>query len=126
MIAGVVEVGLRLSNVPRTAALLGVRLDRDDEIAESPGQQSPRLPHWVGLRYAEVACVLHHWPFGDTCLRRALVLGQRLRRLEPVLVIGVRHDEVGQLAAHAWLVVRGVTLDPLAAQYAPLRALSQG
>jgi hypothetical protein len=46
--------------------------------------------------------------------------------VDPTLVIGVRHDESGALAAHAWLVVAGVTLDPLAAQFEALRDLRGG
>lgn len=61
--------------------------------------------------------ILRRWPFGDTCLRRALILGFLLRRLDPILQIGVRRDDAGDIAAHAWLVVAGTTHDPMAAQY---------
>ena len=70
--------------------------------------------------------VFRHLPFNDTCLRRALVLGQRIRRVDPTLVIGVRHDECGALAAHAWLVVGGVALDPLSTEFEALRDLRGG
>lgn len=123
LVALVVETGLSLSTVPRLARLLGIRLAQDNE-AESTGAAVDIPPAWIRSRYIEVNRVLQRWPFGNTCLRRALVLGQRIRRLDPVLVIGVRHDEHGQLAAHAWLVVGGIALDPLAAQYAPLRGLT--
>ena len=44
-------------------------------------------------------------PWRHTCLRRAAVLYGLLRRAgRPVeLVIGVRHDANGRVAAHAWL-----------------------
>lgn len=45
------------------------------------------------------------WPWRRTCLKRAAVLYHLLRR-DGVLVelhIGVRRDDNGQLAAHAWL-----------------------
>jgi hypothetical protein len=126
VVALVVEVGLRISTVPRLARLLGVRLERDGQSGQQLPAGSTNDPPvlWIREQYTTVARVMPHWPFGNTCLRRALVLGHRLRRLEPALVIGVRHDEAGQLAAHAWLVVAGVVLDPLAEQYAPLRDLS--
>ena len=36
-----------------------------------------------------VARVMRNWPFDATCLRRSLVAGQRLRRLQPELNVGV-------------------------------------
>lgn len=122
VVALVVEIGLSISTVPRVARLLGIRLARDDDA--EPVEVPADIPTvWIRRRYVEVNRVLRRWPFGNTCLRRALVLGQRIRRLDPVLVIGVRHGEDGQLAAHAWLVVGDIALDPLAAHYAPLQEL---
>jgi hypothetical protein len=123
-----VEAGLRLSTLPRLTQLLGIRLSQD---CEPKRQQDSALPSglpvlWLRRRALAVERVFRHLPFNDTCLRRALVLGQRIRRLDPTLVIGVRHDESGGLAAHAWLVVSGVALDPLAAQFEALRDLRGG
>jgi hypothetical protein len=128
LVALVVEAGLRLSTLPRLTRLLGIRLAQD---CESEQQQDSAFPPdlpvtWIRRRALAVNRVLRHWPFDDTCLRRALVLGQRIRRLDPALLIGVRHDDSGALTAHAWLIVAGVALDPLAAKYAPLRDLSEG
>jgi hypothetical protein len=125
LVALVVEAGLRLSTLPRLTRLLGIRLAQD---GESEQQQNSALPPglpaiWIRQRALAVNRVFRHWPFGNTCLRRALVLGQRIHRLDPTLVIGVRHDDSGALAAHAWLVVAGVSLDPLATQYEELREL---
>jgi hypothetical protein len=50
------------------------------------------------------------WPFGDTCLRRALVLGHHLRDQSPVLRIGVTADRSEDVAAHAWVETTDVTL----------------
>jgi hypothetical protein len=58
--------------------------------------------------------MLRSWPFGDTCLRQALVGGQRLRRLNPLLYVGVAKLD-GEIRAHAWLVVSGVVVDPMRA-----------
>jgi len=122
VVALVVEIGLSISTVPRVARLLGIRIASDT--AAVPSGTVPDA-EWIHRRSVEVHRVLRRWPFGNTCLRRALVLGQRIRRLDPVLVIGVRHDEASQLSAHAWLVVGGFALDPLAARYAPLRELTE-
>ncbi len=121
-IALAVEIGLRVSTVPRLAEVLGIRLGVYSQLDPPRTAAASRLPvAWMAPRSVAVRRLFTRWPFGDTCLRRALVLGQRLRRLDPVLVIGVRHDDGGRLAAHAWLVVDGVALDPLAAQYLPLQ-----
>lgn len=128
LVALAVEVGLRFSTLPRLTRLLGVRLAQDCEFG--PRQDSafpPELPiSWLRRRALVVNRVFRYWPFDSTCLRRALVLGQRIRRLDPALVIGVRHDDSGALTAHAWLVVAGVALDPLAVQYEVLRDFRRG
>lgn len=118
----VVEAGLRLSTLPRLTRLLGIRLVNDCEPEDEQDVSAPPdLPiTWIRRRAFMVNRVLRHSPFSDTCLRRALVLGQRIRRLDPALVIGVRHDDSGTLTAHAWLVVAGVALDPLAGEYEAL------
>jgi transglutaminase superfamily protein len=128
LIALVVEAGLKLSTLPHLTRLLGIQLAQDGEPEQHQGSAPPSgFPViWIRRRILAVNRVFRHLPFNDTCLRRALVLGQRIRRLDPTLVIGVRHDESGALAAHAWLVVAGVALDPLAAQYEALRDLRQG
>lgn len=48
-------------------------------------------------------------PWRRTCLKRAFVLHYLLRRAgRPAdLLVGVRRDETGRLAAHAWLVREG-------------------
>jgi hypothetical protein len=50
------------------------------------------------------------WPFGDTCLRRALVMGHHLRDQSPVLRIGVTAGRSEPVAAHAWVETADVTL----------------
>jgi len=118
VVALVVEIGLSISTVPRVTRLLGIRNVGDLEVMSAGAAVDV---DWIRRRSTQVHRVFRRWPFGNTCLRRALVLGQRIRRLDPLLVIGVRHDEAGRLLAHAWLVVGGTALDPMAAHYAPLR-----
>lgn len=106
----VVEVGLRVTTLPKLARLLGTPLAFDDA-------ELPPAPDAVTLaprerREARAAQrVLRHWPFGDTCLRQALISGHRLRRLDPRLHVGVAKID-GEVRAHAWLVIRGGILDP--------------
>jgi len=118
----VVEIGLRSTTLPRLARLLGVRMSVNGEPVH--GAAPPGLTvlstHRIALYGRTIPRVLRRWPFGDTCLRRALILGFFIRRVDPVLVIGVRRDETGKIAAHAWLVVAGTTLDPSATRYLPL------
>lgn len=113
----VVEIGLHTIRLPRLARLLRVRLDVDGHPAQDSLDPSAVLRI---RRYGRATDrVLRRWPFGDTCLRRALILGFLIRRLDPILCIGVRRDDAGEIAAHAWLVVAGATLDSTAAQYLP-------
>ena len=110
VLAVVVEVGLRVTTLPRLARLLRVRLDLQDPgaVLDDP----PVLPGWARRPARATAVVLAHRPFRDTCLRRCLVLGSRLRGLHPVLRIGVRRSGTGRWEAHSWLEVDGRALDP--------------
>ena len=123
-VALVVEVGLRLTTLPRLARLLGAPLTVDglDVYADT---STPRfvMPGRAALRLRASRRVLRHWPFGDTCLRQALVGGALLRRYGPVLQLGVAKMD-GDVRAHAWLVVGGTVVDPLRAvsSYQPLTA----
>lgn len=124
LVALIVEAGLRFGTVPRLARTLGIQMNQDQDFELRPNAAKPDdLPTlWmIRKRHLAVTRVFRHWPFGDTCLRRALVLGQRLRHLDPVLMIGVKHNDSGSLQAHAWIAVAGIALDPLAAQYEAFR-----
>ena len=124
VVAVVVEVGLRTTTLPRLARALGTPLAVDgfDAYAEPP-DALPLAP-WATLRMNATRRVLRHWPFGDTCLRQALVCGRLLRRLHPVLQLGVAKVD-GEVRAHAWLVVGGTVVDPrrAVAPYQPLAAV---
>lgn len=105
----ITEVGLRSVGVRRLADRAGVRLGTGDAPV-APGDGSA-LPVWAQRRLRTVDRVITRWPFGDTCLRRTFVGAVRLRRLDPVLVIGVRLAD-DAVEAHAWLRIAGVDLDP--------------
>lgn len=117
-----VEIGLRTLRLPRLARLLGVPLDtseqRDDEIDELVV-----VPHWARRRLAATRRALKYWPFGDSCLRVALVGGCLIRRLDPALRIGVASHE-GEIKAHAWLEVGGLSLDPGSVDFAPVESIA--
>jgi hypothetical protein len=116
-LTAVVEVMLRVMPLPRIARMLGVGFDHRATIAE--GTDRPSLPDWAHRRLRVVGRVLRRWPVDGECLRESLVAGQRLRRLDPVLRIGVAKVD-GALTAHAWLEIAGRSLDPRASTYVPL------
>lgn len=126
VLAVVVEVGLRTTTLTRLARALGTPLAVDglEPYAERSGEL---LPTWGVARVDATRRLLRHWPFGDTCLRQALVCGWLLRRLRPELQLGVARVD-GAVRAHAWLVVNGCVVDPRRAvsSYQPLTAVRSG
>jgi hypothetical protein len=117
-----VEVGLRTTTLARLARALGTPLAVEGFDAYS-GTAGVPLPGWAVLRMNAARRVLRHWPFGDTCLRQALVCGWLVRSLRPALQLGVAKVE-GEVRAHAWLIVNGTVVDPRRAvsSYQPLTA----
>ncbi|GAB3811853.1 hypothetical protein GCM10028820_03790 [Tessaracoccus terricola] len=116
-VAVAVEIGLRVVPLPRLTRLVGIRLAGHDSPAPEAAPRDRAEASLAPRERRKVRAtrrVLRHWPFGDTCLRQALVSGQRLRRLGPVLHVGVAKID-GEVRAHAWLVIAGGILDPLAA-----------
>ena len=111
-----IEWSLRHEPLPRTAARSRLTLSPDGEPG-APGR--PSLPVWAKRRGELALAVLRRGPVPDTCLRRALLLGHRWAALSPTLVIGVRETE-GRIAAHAWLRIDGIDLDPTAPEFAVL------
>jgi hypothetical protein len=110
-VAGVFEIGIRSLSLPRLARLAGMRLgtrpargaDPHKTVTESlTPEQLRRI--WATERLYAV------WPFGDTCLRRALVLGHHLRDQRPVLRIGVTAETREPVAAHAWVETTDLSL----------------
>lgn len=120
-----VEVALRCWDLERTSARLGVVLGAEMDVRVST---SPVLDREQLRRLSRAtAKVSARWPWGDTCLRRALVLGSLLEGVTPHLVVGVRagaRDSGGDgptsYDVHAWLELAGVPLDPTAASFVPL------
>lgn len=111
-----IELRLRRHPLPVVCRKLGIELDLRS--AAPPATEHVVLPRRT--RTAVLACTyaVARWPLGGTCLRNCLVLGHRLRMLDPVLRIGVRRD--GELSVHSWLEIAGRTLDATAVQYATL------
>lgn len=99
-----VEIGIRCLPLPTVARLAGVALATDVPSRDAPAlaltARERRAVRWAGA-------VMRRWPLGTgVCLRRSLVIGRFVRRLRPVLRLGVtRHGEV--IGAHAWLEVPG-------------------
>ena len=114
----VIEVSLRSGTLPATCRRLRVRVDLDSPAP--PASPPPLLPRWTRTRMRAALLATARWPAGDTCLRRCLLIGNRLRRLDPVLRIGVRRADTGAFSAHSWLEVDGRPLDVEAADFAVL------
>lgn len=128
VVAVVAEVGLRTTTLPRLAKFLGTPLaiDAGPQVAVMDAPAEVELTLRDRRRVSATRRALRHWPFGDTCLRQALISGQRLRHLDPVLQLGVARID-GEIRAHAWLVVGGAILDPRSAarDYLDLRTPHQ-
>ncbi|CAM3430093.1 lasso peptide biosynthesis B2 protein [Occultella aeris] len=125
-LAIVAELGLRTAGLPRLARAFGTPLRTEEPTrAESAHPAGPPVLDDRARRQVRATRrVMRHWPFGDTCLRQALISGALLRRLGPELLVGVAKID-GQVRAHAWLEINGGILDPLgaASSYTPLLSL---
>ncbi|MCT2585754.1 lasso peptide biosynthesis B2 protein [Actinophytocola sp. S1-96] len=108
---------LRRHDLPTVCARLGIVPDLDS--GDPPATGPAVLPGRARTAIRACSAATRRWRHGDTCLRRCLLVGNRLRHLSPVLRIGVRRDGDGILA-HSWLEVDGRTLDPTAVDFAPL------
>lgn len=81
-----IEITLRTSDLPTTCRRLGVGCDLHSPAA--PTIEAAVLPRRARRPVLASLVDVSHWPAGDTCLRRCLLIGHRFRRLEPVLRIG--------------------------------------
>lgn len=114
----VIEASLRVSDLPTTCRRLGVEMDLTGPAP--PSAERAVLPRRTRRPVLASLAVVSCWPAGDTCLRRCLLIGHRLRSLRPVLRIGVRRTAEGEFSAHSWLELGGRTLDPTASEFATL------
>lgn len=114
----VIEILLRTTDVPTACRRLGIACDLGS--AAPPAAGVAVLPRRARRVVLGSLAVVRWWPAGDTCLRRCLLIGHRLNRLEPVLRIGVARTADGRFSAHSWLEFGGQSLDPTAFEFAPL------
>lgn len=111
-----IELALRRHPLPVVCKKLGIECDLHS--AAPPASEQVVLPRRTRTAVLACAYAVARWPLGGTCLRRCLVMGHRLRMLDPVLRIGVRRD--GELVVHSWLEIGGRSLDATSSQYATL------
>lgn len=98
-----VEASLRRGNIERVSRMLGVPLAWGGPVPDEEAE--PMVMSAAERRdQGAAAWALARWPYPDTCLRRALLLGVALRRRRPVLRLGVVG---GGTTAHAWIEVAG-------------------
>lgn len=115
-VAARIELSLRRHGLPATASRFGLHLGGPSS-ANAPTRREP-LPSWAVRRARLAVLLMRRWPFGDTCLRKSLVIGNRLSALSPQLFIGVRSSKgEGFQSAHAWLQINGINIDPTSAEY---------
>jgi hypothetical protein len=113
-----IECSLRFAGLPTTCRLIGVVCDL--ESTHEPATQLAVLPRRRRRAAHAAVIVVAHWPAGNTCPRRCLLVGHRLRDLRPVLRIGVRRDAAVKFGAHSWLEIDRRTPEPAAAGFAVL------
>jgi hypothetical protein len=120
------EIAVKVFALPRLTSWVGITLI-DEKTGSQPTTRDNRA---VGLtksaiesRTRTVDRLYRVWPRKNSCLRRALVLGTRIRAAGPVLMIGVAQEE-GSIRAHAWIEVDGTVVGDTSGDYAPLRRRS--
>jgi transglutaminase superfamily protein len=123
-LALVAEAAVRAISLPRLTKMLGISLGdgaRDPFPAKRRWVDRKMEPIEVDARARAVDRIYRAWPRRDSCLRRALVLGYRIRAASPVLMIGVAKED-GLTRAHAWIEVGGKVVGDDSGDYAPLRS----
>ncbi|MGQ0577205.1 MAG: lasso peptide biosynthesis B2 protein [Pseudonocardia sp.] len=120
-----VEIGLRVTTLPRLCAALGVALAAGTRTAEQ-GDVLLTGRDRAGWRAAQRVVAGWPWARDRQCLRLALVAGRLLRHHRPTLHLGVARVD-GAAAAHAWLTAGRTVLDTVDdthRRYLPLAARS--
>lgn len=117
-----VESALRRGGIARAALVGRVHVVMDGVAAPTSPLASVDLSPREREKLDTAWRLLRQHPFNGTCLRRAIVGGYFLRERDPILRIGVSKAN-GIVAAHAWIEIDGVSLDPDGAErYAVLTA----
>jgi hypothetical protein len=107
----VVELLVRWVSLPRLCRLLGVRLNLEPPPGTVERLRVKDLPPRAARQVRCTRRVADAWPFSrGPCLRRSLVAGHLLRRLDPALRLGVAGSGDG-LHAHAWLEIHDRPLE---------------
>ncbi len=120
VLASAAEVAVKLVRLPRLTSLLGIDLAGKGERNGEPGATPRMSPDVVERKARMVDRVYRHWPRKRSCLRRALVLGYRVRKARPTLLIGVAR-EGPDVRAHAWIEIAGEVVGDQSGDWAPLR-----
>ena len=121
-LASIAEVAVRLIRLPSLTRRLGITLVEDGDGASTPAAAKGTLSAaTIERRAASVDRLYRAWPRHNSCLRRSLVLGFRVRRAHPTMRIGVA-QEAGEIRAHAWIEVDGRVLGEATGDYAPLHS----
>ena len=109
-----VELLIRWVPLPRLSRLLGVRLDLTPANLDPVPLPLDAVPAGARRQLRCARLVADAWPFSrGPCLRRALVGGHLIRRLDPAVRIGVSSDG-NDVLAHAWLELDDRPLEPVA------------
>ncbi len=101
VIAAKVELLLKFRPLDVAAKKLGVVISWQSNSSGSVSPQ-PSNSYFVRNHLANVDSIMRRWPFGDTCLRRSLILGKLLAGFNPKLLIGVGTQD-SKILAHAWI-----------------------
>ncbi len=111
VVAARVERALRSGGLERAARIGGVRVGMTGSAADVGTVSQVDFTDREREQLDTAWRLLRQPPFNGTCLRRALVGGYFVRHRDPLLRIGVTKAN-GEVAAHAWLEIDGVSLDP--------------
>lgn len=127
--AALAEIAVKAVSLPRLTRLLGIALV-DHDGRETGIRAARRTARGIDAdeiarRARAVDRVYRAWPRKSSCLRRALVLGRRIHKADPVLLIGVA-NEGESIRAHAWIEVDGVVVGEDTGEFAPLRTHKNG
>ena len=107
----VVELSIRWVRLQRLGRWLGIRIDLEPTTADGLLMPLDELPATAQRQLRCTWKLADAWPFGEgPCLRRALVGGHLVRRLDPAVRLGVVGDR-DSLFVHAWLEIDGRPLE---------------